>query len=77
MRIATAVGLLFPKLTMKHLSICLIFPITSHRQKHLTITIQLIGSCKWKLILKFEIVIRDMIFCAKLLFSRKRLQEIR
>ena len=37
MRIATAVILLFPKLTMKNLSICLIFPITSHRQKHLTI----------------------------------------
>ena len=76
MRIATAVILLFPKLTMKNLSICLIFPITSHRQKHLTITIQLIGSCKWKLILKFELVIRDMIFCAELLLSRKRSQEI-
>ena len=33
MRIATAVVLLFPNLTMKHLSICLIFPITSHPAK--------------------------------------------
>ena len=76
MRIATAVILLFPKLTMKNLSICLIFPITSHRQKHLTINIQLIGPCKWKLILKFGFVIKDMIFCAELLLSRKCSQEI-
>lgn len=75
MGIATAVMLLFPKLTMKNLSICLILPIASHRQKHLTINVQLIGSCKWKLILKFEFLIRHMIFCAQLLF-RKRSQEI-
>lgn len=70
MGIATAVMLLFPKLTMKNLSICLILPIASHRQKHLSINVRLIGSCKWKLILKFEFLIRHMIFCAQLLFGK-------